>query len=226
MKLPLKTINRDQFFITALGIALSLLFLGFCVLTSNQGFERRYLDSDIPFVYQLNNSIPLEWIPVINTSADSWTDLESCYWVFEAGPLLPDEEVKSPVELMNVPAAALVTSTLIVPVAPAAREPPTKLMDVAPAAAANVPPVSVDEALGVAAITTPAGKLSVKLKFVAASADALLSTVNVSVVISPCPIVAGEKVAPNVGGGSITKFALLAKATTPVAFCTSEVVIG
>ncbi|MEZ4764683.1 MAG: hypothetical protein R3C26_16355 [Calditrichia bacterium] len=59
MKLPLKTINRDQFFITALGIALSLLFLGFCVLTSNQGFERRYLDSDIPFVYQLNNSIPL-----------------------------------------------------------------------------------------------------------------------------------------------------------------------
>lgn len=87
MKLPFKTINRDQFFITALGIALSLLFLGFCVLTSNQGFERRYLDSDIPFVYQLNNSIPLEWIPVINTSADSWTDLESCYWVFEAGPL-------------------------------------------------------------------------------------------------------------------------------------------
>ncbi len=80
-------IIKNRFTAVVIAGLISALVLGFCILTNTQGYERRYLDSDIPFVYQLNTSIPTEWIPVINDAANSWTNLESCYWVFEEGAL-------------------------------------------------------------------------------------------------------------------------------------------
>ena len=87
MKTKFYNFLKNRFTAVVIAGVISTLVLGFCILTNTQGFERRYLDSDIPFVYQLNTSIPTDWIPVINAAADSWTNLESCYWVFEEGAL-------------------------------------------------------------------------------------------------------------------------------------------
>ncbi len=71
----------------------------------------------------------------------------------------------------------------------------------APPFAVNVPPVQVVDAFGVAAIATPAGKLSVKPRLVAATVLLELLIVNVSVLVPPVSIGSGEKTLLNTGGG-------------------------
>lgn len=74
--------------------------------------------------------------------------------------------------------------------------------------AVNVPPVQVVEALGVAATTTVAGKLSVKAKLVAGAPFAELLMVKVSVDGRPTPIGLGAKALVKVGGVCAKAFVL------------------
>ena len=70
-------------------------------------------------------------------------------------------------------------TTSISQVPPAATDPPEKLIPLAPAVLVTVPPQVLTAGSGVATIA--AGMMSVKAKPVAATADAELSIVNVSV---------------------------------------------
>ena len=83
-----------------------------------------------------------------------------------------------------------------------------------PAAAVIVPPVQVVDALEVAAITSPAGKVSEKEREFAARKLAVLSMVRVKVLTPPSSIGFGAKALANVGGGSTTSDAVAGGATT------------
>lgn len=78
-------LNR-AWFLAMLFLAGSMV-LSFCIISNSGGYFRRYLDSDIPFYYQLHVSTPPNWIPAIDAGAQSWEDLPSCYWEFENGGL-------------------------------------------------------------------------------------------------------------------------------------------
>jgi hypothetical protein len=83
MKQPTQFARRAG--IISVIVFLQLSFLGFCILTNSAGQYRRYLDSDIPFVYRLNSSVPAEYIPAIEAGHREWNDITSCYWIFERG---------------------------------------------------------------------------------------------------------------------------------------------
>lgn len=87
--------------------------------------------------------------------------------VLTAVPLLPREDVRGPLVLTVAPSAVLVTSKLIVQLAPAATD-PLKEKELAPGVAFPMPPQLVAAPAG-SAITTPAGKVSVNARLVAAS---------------------------------------------------------
>ena len=62
-----------------------LIFAGFCLITNSSGVERKYLDSAIPFVYQLHSSTPANYISSIEAGAMSWNNVVSSYWEFAQG---------------------------------------------------------------------------------------------------------------------------------------------
>jgi hypothetical protein len=82
----MKTATRAKWFTMGLVASAQILFLGFCILTNSQGFFRRYLDSDIPFVYQLNIQTPPEYVDPIERSHMQWNNVTSSYWEFQRGP--------------------------------------------------------------------------------------------------------------------------------------------
>ena len=94
-----------------------------------------------------------------------------------------------------------------------------------PATAVTVPPVQVVLALGGVAMTTPAGKLSVKSRLLAMKVLALLSMVNVRVLTSPEKIVLGANSLAKVGGGSMTRLAVAGPALGKPDADRSEVVL-
>lgn len=61
------------------------LFAGFCILTSGIGDYRLYLPDDIPFVYQLNNSTPTEYLESIERGHLQWNDVPSSSFEFTMG---------------------------------------------------------------------------------------------------------------------------------------------
>ena len=63
-----------------------LLFGGFCLITNTTGSRRIYLNSQIPFVYNLNNSVPQEYIAPIEASHMTWNDVPGSFWEFSRGP--------------------------------------------------------------------------------------------------------------------------------------------
>jgi len=74
-------------YILSTALALSLFgFLGFCIITNQQGEYRKYFPSRLPFVYQLHVSTPEQFISTIEASANQWTNIEGCYFVFQRGP--------------------------------------------------------------------------------------------------------------------------------------------
>jgi hypothetical protein len=103
----------------------------------------------------------------------------------EAVPLLPKEEVRSPDVLTWVPVLMLVTSASTVQVLLAAAVPPVYEITLEPATAVRAPPVQVVEALAGSAITTSAGRLSVKSKRVAFTTEPVLLMVKVRVLVPP-----------------------------------------
>ena len=66
--------------------AAAVLTVGFCILTSSQGYFRRTLDAEIPFVYQINNTAPPDYLAPIERAANQWNLVESSYWEFQRGP--------------------------------------------------------------------------------------------------------------------------------------------
>ena len=85
--------------------------------------------------------------------------------------------------------------------------------------AVSVPPVQVVEAAGAGATTTPAGRLSVNDRPVAASALALLSMVKVRVLTPVSGTTAGANALANAGGGSTARVSVAGSPTdSPEAF--------
>ena len=67
-------------------LALSLFgFLGFCIITNQNGEYRKYFPSRLPFIYQLHVSTPEQFISTIEASANQWNNIEGCYFVFQRG---------------------------------------------------------------------------------------------------------------------------------------------
>jgi hypothetical protein len=66
-------------------IFISVVIFGFSIFTNSQGYARRYLDSDIPFVYMLNNITPANYVPAIDAGTQAWENVPSSYWEFENG---------------------------------------------------------------------------------------------------------------------------------------------
>ena len=124
-----------------------------------------------------------------------------------AVPLRPEEELRVPEVFSMAPAAVPITSTWMRQLLPAATLPPLRLKLPLPAVAVNVPPQLLLLFAGVA-ITSPAGKLSVKARLFAARAEALLSMVKLSLLGRPKPTEVGAKLFANAGGGSTVSVAL------------------
>jgi hypothetical protein len=76
---------RAKLLTIGLVVFAQILFVGFCILTNSQGYFRRYLDSDIPLVYQLNNQTPPEYVQPIERAHMQWNDVPSSYWEFQRG---------------------------------------------------------------------------------------------------------------------------------------------
>jgi len=66
-------------------LLISMAIFGFSIFTNSSGYARRYLDSDIPFVYMLNNITPANYVPAIDAGTQVWEDVPSSYWEFENG---------------------------------------------------------------------------------------------------------------------------------------------
>jgi len=74
------------FTITSILIASTVIF-AFSILSNSSGYPRSYADSEIPFIYELNNSTPTNFLTPIIAGADSWENVPSSYWEFEYGGL-------------------------------------------------------------------------------------------------------------------------------------------
>ena len=78
---------KDKIFKSApfIVLLLSMVIFGFSIFTNSSGYARRYLDSDIPFVYMLNNITPANYVPAIDAGTQVWENVPSSYWEFENG---------------------------------------------------------------------------------------------------------------------------------------------
>src|SRR5712692_9323631 len=127
-------------------------------------------------------------------------------------PVPPSVEVIAPVVLLLLPAVIPVTATEKVQVDPAAgdaaRVPPDRLMLPLPATAVIVPAPQEPVTLGVAATTTPAGRLSVKATPLSALAVFGLTMVKLSVLLAFSATLVGLKALLMVGGATTLRLAL------------------
>lgn len=80
----------NAFFILPILFITASILYSFSIFTNSSGYARRYVDSDIPFSYQLNNSTPSNYFNAIHAGAQVWEDVVSSYWEFEYGGLTPN----------------------------------------------------------------------------------------------------------------------------------------
>src|SRR6266852_5896296 len=132
--------------------------------------------------------------------------------VLLTAPVPPSVELTAPVVLLLLPAVVPVTSTEKVHDEPAAGDavsvPPDKLMVLLPAVAVIVPLPQEPVTLGVAATTTPAGKLSVKPTPLSALAVFGLVMVKLNVLVAFNAMLVGLKPLLMVGGATTVRLAL------------------
>lgn len=83
-------VNRAAFVISL--FLIGSMVLSFCIFTNSSRYFRKYLDSDIPFSYELHVSTPLDWVPAIDDGAQVWEDIPSSYWEFENGGFTTAED--------------------------------------------------------------------------------------------------------------------------------------
>jgi len=50
---------------------LSMVIFAFSIFSNNSGYFRRYLDADIPFIYELNDTTPPDFFGPINAGTQS-----------------------------------------------------------------------------------------------------------------------------------------------------------
>ena len=112
-------------------------------------------------------------------------------------------------------AAVTFTVTVQLPGAPPGIVPPVKENALPPAGAARTPP-QVVLAFGVAAINSPAGKLSTSGAVRAAGVALGFSKVMVLVETPPALMITGLKLAPIVGPQNVAVMALVSIVTAPV----------
>src|SRR5712692_9527933 len=134
-------------------------------------------------------------------------------------PVPPSVVVIAPVVLLLAPAVVPVTFTENVQVDPAAgdavRVPPDRLMLPLPATAVIVPAPQEPVTLGVAATTTPAGRLSVKATPLSALAVFGLTMVKLSVLLAFSATLVGLKALLMVGGATTVNTAVLLVVPVP-----------
>lgn len=87
--------KRFHLILTAvlLSFVMSSMAQAYCIITNAQGYYRKYLDTDIPFVYQPHTSTPNNYIPAIDAGADTWTEETASFWVFERGDPAPNSNL-------------------------------------------------------------------------------------------------------------------------------------
>lgn len=68
-----------------LGATLVLL-AGFCLITNQAGDRRIYFNSSIPLTIRLNASTPANYIPPIETAAQTWKNVQGSFFEFTFGP--------------------------------------------------------------------------------------------------------------------------------------------
>src|SRR5438874_953165 len=137
---------------------------------------------------KVNEVVPFNGMPAgLNTLAMEGDATTASTAVLLVAPVPPSVEVITPVVLLWLPAVVPVTSTKKLQVDPAAGDavnvPPDRLMLPLPATAVIVPLPQEPVTLGVAATTTPAGRLSVKATALSALAVFGLVTVKASEVV-------------------------------------------
>src|SRR5258707_945439 len=139
--------------------------------------------------------------------------------VLLVAPVPPSVELTVPVVLLLLPAVVPVTSTEKVHEEPAAGDavsvPPERLMVLLPANAVIVPLPHEPVTLGVAATTTPAGKLSVKATPLSALAVFGLVMVKLSVLVAFNAMLVGLKALLMVGGATTVRLAVLLAVPVP-----------
>src|SRR5947207_6603758 len=134
--------------------------------------------------------------------------------VLLTAPVPPSVELTAPVVLLLLPAVVPVTSTENVHVDPAAGDavsvPPDRLMLLLPASAVIVPLPQEPVTLGVAATTTPAGRLSVKLTPLSVLAVLGLMMVKLNVLVAFNAMLVGLNPLLMVGGATTVMLAFAA----------------
>ncbi len=85
----MKSGNRSLLKMIMMVLAASSAILAFSIFTNSGGYARKYLDTDIPFEYLLNNTTPSNYIGPIDAGAQVWEDLPSSYWEFQNGGTTP-----------------------------------------------------------------------------------------------------------------------------------------
>ena len=85
----MKKINRFTFKTIIIVLITSTAILSFSIFTNSGGYARKYIDADIPFAYQLNNTTPTNYVGPIDAGAQVWEDVPSSYWEFENGGFTP-----------------------------------------------------------------------------------------------------------------------------------------
>src|SRR5205807_1978911 len=137
--------------------------------------------------------------------------------VLLAAPVPPSVEVTAPVVLLFVPAVVPVTSTENVQVDPAAGDavsvPPERLIEPLPAAVVIVPAPHEPVMFGVAATTTPEGRVSVKATPLSATFVFGFVIVKLSVLFVLSGMLVGLKLFVMLGGAATDR---LADAVLPV----------
>jgi len=61
------------------------MLIAFSIITSSEGYYRKYRLSDIPFVYKIHTSASVEWQQTIDAGAQVWEDVPSAYFEFQNG---------------------------------------------------------------------------------------------------------------------------------------------
>jgi matrixin len=72
---------------TIIIFSISAMIYAYSILSNSSGYPRTYADIDIPFIYELNDTTPPDYLTSIITGAETWDNVPSAYWEFEYGGL-------------------------------------------------------------------------------------------------------------------------------------------
>ncbi|MCP4709448.1 MAG: hypothetical protein GY869_12545, partial [Planctomycetes bacterium] len=74
-------------------LALSNVIYAFCVFSNSDGYFRKYLDQDLPFIFQPHISTPENFLESIDDGAEAWENVVSTYWEIERGDFTTNDNI-------------------------------------------------------------------------------------------------------------------------------------